>query len=164
MIQICVCTHPFSFRLLSHIDDHRIVGRAPCARQQVPVGQSFHISQCACASPTPPVHPSPSHLSALVPISKLSYWVNLLDCARQTLYDITCMWSLQKWIQMNLLAEQKQTHRLCSLHLKRSLWDYLDVLTTSGKGHKNTLTEQHRKKALSKHLLTQITPDMFLTR
>ena len=31
---------------------------------------------------------------------------------RQISYDITYMWNLKKTIQMNLLAEQKQTHRL----------------------------------------------------
>ena len=44
-------------RSFSHIDDHRILGRVPCALQQVPVGQSFHRPQCANANPTPPVHP-----------------------------------------------------------------------------------------------------------
>ena len=33
------------------------MSRVLCALQQVPVGQSFHIPQCACASPKFPVHP-----------------------------------------------------------------------------------------------------------
>ena len=42
--------HPFSFRFLSHIDCHRILDRIPCAIQQLPVGQSFHIPPCAIAA------------------------------------------------------------------------------------------------------------------
>ena len=33
--------------------------RVLCAIPQVPVGQSFHMPQCAYANPQPPVHPSP---------------------------------------------------------------------------------------------------------
>ena len=49
----------FFFRFFSHIDYHRIFGRVPSAIQQVPIGQSFHIPQCAPASPKPPIHPYP---------------------------------------------------------------------------------------------------------
>ena len=34
VIQFCIYTHPFPFRFFSHIDDHRILGRVVCARQQ----------------------------------------------------------------------------------------------------------------------------------
>ena len=51
-----VYTHPSRF--FSHIDYHRVLGRVLCAIQQVCIGQSFHISQCAYANPKPPVHPS----------------------------------------------------------------------------------------------------------
>ena len=47
-----------SLWFFSHIDYHRILGRVPCAIQQVPVGQSFHIPQCAYANPKPLVRPS----------------------------------------------------------------------------------------------------------
>ena len=46
-------THPLSFRFFSHIDAHRISGRALCAVQQVPAGQSFHRPQGACANSNP---------------------------------------------------------------------------------------------------------------
>ena len=48
--QFYLDTHSFSFRFFSHIDDHGIVGRGPCALQQVPTGQSFHIPQCDSAN------------------------------------------------------------------------------------------------------------------
>ena len=51
--------YTFFFKFFSHIDYQRILGRVPCALQQVPVGQSFHIPQRAYASPKPPVHPFP---------------------------------------------------------------------------------------------------------
>ena len=77
----------FFFRLFSHIDNHRMLGRVPCARQQVPVGQSFHRPQCACANPTPPVHPSPPYLSPQVTISLFSKSVSLfLFCRYVHLY------------------------------------------------------------------------------
>ena len=51
VIQLYMYTHPFSLRFLSRVDHHRILGRVPCALQQMPVGQSFHIPQCAdCSS------------------------------------------------------------------------------------------------------------------
>uniref|UniRef100_A0A8D0W2N1 EXS domain-containing protein n=1 Tax=Sus scrofa TaxID=9823 RepID=A0A8D0W2N1_PIG len=46
-----------TIRLFFHVDYHRILGRVPCAIQQVLVGQSFHIPQCAYANPNPQVHP-----------------------------------------------------------------------------------------------------------
>ena len=52
-------THPFFFRFFFQVDDHRTLGRVLCAIQQVPIGQSFHIPQCAHACPKPPVYPSP---------------------------------------------------------------------------------------------------------
>ena len=57
-------THSFSFRFFSHIDDHRILARGPCAAQQVPVGHSVCLPQCLHANPQPPVH-RPPHLSPL---------------------------------------------------------------------------------------------------
>ena len=51
-------THPLSFRFFSHINHHRLLDRVPCAVQQVPIGQSLHIPQCADANPKPPVCPS----------------------------------------------------------------------------------------------------------
>ena len=47
--------HPFFLRLFSNIDYHRTLGSVPCEIQQ-----SFHIPQCAYASPKPPIHPSPN--------------------------------------------------------------------------------------------------------
>ena len=46
-------------QILSHRDYHRLLGRVPCAIQQVPISQSFCASQCAFANPRPTVHPSP---------------------------------------------------------------------------------------------------------
>ena len=55
------CTHIHSFfRFFSHIDHHRLLGRVPCAIQQVPFGLSFRIPQYAHANPKPQVHSSPS--------------------------------------------------------------------------------------------------------
>ena len=59
MIQLYIYTHPFFFRFFSHVDYHRILGRVPCAVQQVPIGQPFHIPQYAYANPKTSVHPSP---------------------------------------------------------------------------------------------------------
>ena len=61
VIQLYVYTHPLSFRFFSRIGHHRSSGRVPWAIQHIPVGQSFHIPQCAYANPKPPVHPSPTH-------------------------------------------------------------------------------------------------------
>ena len=66
------CIRIHSLRFFSHIDDPRTLGRVPCAIQQVRVGQSFCIPQCACAkcqSQTPsPSLPLPD-LSLLVTVS-----------------------------------------------------------------------------------------------
>ena len=59
VIQLYMYTHPFFCRFFSHIGYHRILGRVPCAVQQVFTGQSFHIPQWASANPKAPVHPSP---------------------------------------------------------------------------------------------------------
>ena len=53
MIQLYIFTLPFFFGLFFCIYYHRILGRVPCAIQQVPVGQWFHIPQCLCQSQTP---------------------------------------------------------------------------------------------------------------
>ena len=56
--------HTFTlFRFFYHIDYPMILGRVPHAIQQVPIGQSFHIPQCAYTSPKPPDYPSPSPIS-----------------------------------------------------------------------------------------------------
>ena len=47
------------FQILFLIDYHRILGKVPCAIQQVTVGQYFHIQQCAYASPKPQSIPAP---------------------------------------------------------------------------------------------------------
>ena len=39
-----------------------------------------------------------------------------LDNEKQTSYAITYMWNPKKGIQMNLSAEQKETHRLCKTY------------------------------------------------
>ena len=65
-----------SLSVFSHTNDHRILGRVPCVSQQVPVDLSFHRPQGACASPTPPVHPSP-HLSPLGTENLISKSVHL---------------------------------------------------------------------------------------
>lgn len=43
-------THPFFLRFFPHIEDHTILGRVPCAVQQVPIGSSFRRPQCDVAS------------------------------------------------------------------------------------------------------------------
>jgi len=53
VIQLYMYTHSFIFRFFSHRDYHRTLGRVPCARQQVSVGQSFHIPQCKYNNPKP---------------------------------------------------------------------------------------------------------------
>ena len=69
-------THIHSLWFFSHIDDHGILGRALCATQQAPAGQSFHILHCAFANPKPQVHHSHLlDLSPLVTISFQSLWV-----------------------------------------------------------------------------------------
>ena len=65
VIQLYIYRHPFFFRFFSH---HRTLDRVPCAIKQVPVGQVFHVPQCAYASAKPQVHLSP-YLSPLVTIS-----------------------------------------------------------------------------------------------
>ena len=50
------CTHTHSFSDSFPIDYHRLLGRVLCAMQQILTGQSFHVPQCAYASPKP--HPS----------------------------------------------------------------------------------------------------------
>lgn len=40
VIQTHVHMYPVSFRFFSHIEDHGILGRVLCTRQQVPVGES----------------------------------------------------------------------------------------------------------------------------
>ena len=71
VIQLYMYTHLFSFRFFSHRDHHRILGRVPCALQQVPVGRSFHIPQCAHANLKHSVCPH-HQLSPLVTISLFS--------------------------------------------------------------------------------------------
>ena len=46
-IYVCTYTHPFFFRFISHMYYYSIQGRVLCTIQQVPVGQSFHVPQCA---------------------------------------------------------------------------------------------------------------------
>ena len=54
--------HIYTFILFQILFPHSqpTLGRVPCAIQPIPIGQSFHIPQCAYASPKPPVHPSHS--------------------------------------------------------------------------------------------------------
>ena len=52
VIQLYVGPRPFFFRFFSHIDHHKLLGIDPCAIQQVPAGQAFHIPQCAHANPS----------------------------------------------------------------------------------------------------------------
>ena len=50
VIQLYIYTHPFFSRLFSHVDYCKILGRVPCAVQQVPIGQLFHRPQCLYAN------------------------------------------------------------------------------------------------------------------
>ena len=74
VVQLYIHTHPIHFRFFSHMDYYRILGRVLCAIQQVPVGQSFHIPQCAYACPKPPVHP----FSLPVPFGKHKFYFQSL--------------------------------------------------------------------------------------
>ena len=56
MILLYMHTLPFFFTFFSHLDYHRILGRVSCAIQQVPIGEPFHMPQCAHPNPTPTVH------------------------------------------------------------------------------------------------------------
>ena len=58
VIQIYIYPYPLFFRFFSHIGYHRVLGRAPCATQRVPIDHAFRIQWCAYANPTPPTHPS----------------------------------------------------------------------------------------------------------
>ena len=73
MIRVHVHTFILFQILLPHISS-QILGRVPGAIQEAPIGQSFHIPQCAYAYPKPLVHPPspPIHLSPLVAISLFS--------------------------------------------------------------------------------------------
>ena len=62
--------HISILRFFAHIDHDRILCRILCAIQQVPVGQSFHIPQCAYTNPKPPVHPSHRPHPRPVPFGK----------------------------------------------------------------------------------------------
>lgn len=57
VIGLCVYTHPFFFRFFSHGGHQRVLSRAPCAAEPVPVGHPSRIPRCACANPQVPVHP-----------------------------------------------------------------------------------------------------------
>ena len=63
---------------------HRILGKVLCAMQQVPVGQSFHIPQCAYANPKAPFHPC---LSPSVPFSNQRFFK---DCLFHSENKFTC--------------------------------------------------------------------------
>ena len=52
------------------------------------------------------------HTEILLQKKKNALRIDLTDSERQTLYDITYMWNIQKSIEMNLFVEQNQTHRL----------------------------------------------------
>ena len=54
VIQFYMYTQPFFFQFFSQIDHHRTLGGVLCAIQQVSIGQSFHMPQCAYANPKPP--------------------------------------------------------------------------------------------------------------
>lgn len=59
-IYIYICISPlFFFRLLSHVDHHRVWRRVPCAMQQVPISHLFHIQQSGHVSSNISTHPSP---------------------------------------------------------------------------------------------------------
>lgn len=58
------CPPPLPFRFLSTREDHGLLGSVHGAMQHGRLGPSFHMLQCACASPktlsVPPRHPPPT--------------------------------------------------------------------------------------------------------
>ena len=53
--------HPFFFRFVPRLDDHRTLGRVPCAGQRVPLASHSVDLSVPVSVPTPtPVHPSPT--------------------------------------------------------------------------------------------------------
>ena len=98
-----------------------MLGRVPCAVQQVPVGQSFPIGQCACANPQTP----PSILLLLpVPfgthnfVSKVSDSVSVLQVSSYVILETMvffvnafllrgyycCLTSINKYFLFSLFA------------------------------------------------------------
>ena len=115
VIQLYVYTHPFFFRFFSYMDHHRILGRVPCALQQVPVGRSFHIPQCTYANPKPPVHPSPYHLPPLATISLFSKSVYNFKSmpwfqSYQRIFKISCCWTIMEINTMKELVSPQNDH------------------------------------------------------
>ena len=78
--QCYMYTPSLPFRFFSHTDYHRISGRVLRALQQIPTGQPFHISQCAYASPKPPVY---HQTSLLVTVRLFSKSASLFFFCRQ---------------------------------------------------------------------------------
>ena len=79
-------THLFSFRFFSHTDHHRILGRVPCAVQQVPVSHSLYHS-VHTPIPNPQSIPLSHHPSPVVTKNLFSKSVGLfLFCKYFYLY------------------------------------------------------------------------------
>ena len=57
VIQLYMYTHLFFFGFFYCVNFCRTLDGVPCVIQQVPVGQSFHIPQCAYVNPKLTVHP-----------------------------------------------------------------------------------------------------------
>ena len=96
-----MCTLPFSFRVFSHINYHRIQGRVLCAIQQVPDGQSFHITQWVYASSKPQFFPpQPDHFGNPKFVFKVCESVSVLQISSfpfiryYSLFALHCLISL----------------------------------------------------------------------
>ena len=81
--------HIRSLWFFSHIDYRRILCKFLCTVWQVPIGQSFHIPQCAYANPKNPVHPY-SSFSQPVPFGnyklfKVCQSASVVQCFQVTL-------------------------------------------------------------------------------
>ena len=114
-------THPFLFRFFSHIDDHGILGGVPCAVQQVPTGQSCHMSfLCVYASPNP-------HLSPLVTISLFSKSLSLfLFCKLNSFAPFTLLFNVYfQWCQIKVSMSPHQNSLECTGSLHSSHWPCL---------------------------------------
>ena len=63
VIQFYMYTHSFSFRFISHIDYHRILGKVPYVIQQVSVGwhSIYHSVNMPIPNPESTPHPFGNH-------------------------------------------------------------------------------------------------------
>ena len=62
MNQLCTCTYALFFRFFSHTHHCRVLGRVPCAIQQILIVYLFYIQQHVYVNPNLPLYPSSFYL------------------------------------------------------------------------------------------------------